>query len=145
MTLIHFILTTRSSSSPQINITHRAKPPRRTGITTPAPVLLPPTAPLLSGSSLATLAVALAVARKQLAVPQLYPPGQHPAVGPADEGHSVHPPAQDDASASVAVAAALAALAGTTTVMLPDTMVVEAVTGHEVTWQSRPVWQQPPP
>lgn len=120
---------------------YKAKPPKRTGITIPTS-LLPPTAPL-SGSSFATLAVVLAVARKQLAVPQLYPPGQHPAVGPADEGHSVHPPAQDPSV--VAVAAALAALAGTTTVMLPETMVVEAVTGHEVVWQSRPVWQQPPP
>lgn len=107
-------------------------------IPTTAPVLEAP----LPGNSFATLAVALPVAKKQLAEPQLYPPGQQPAVGPPSEvGHSVHPPAQ----VPVVVVASLAALAGTTIVTPLDTMVVEAVTGHEVVWQSRPVWQQPPP
>lgn len=96
----------------------------------------------LPGSSFATLAVALPVARKQLAVPQLYPLGQQPAVA-ADDGHSVQPPAQ--VASLVTVAAADASLAGTTIVTPSDTIVVDAVIGHEVNWQSRPVWQQPPP
>lgn len=96
------------------------------------------------GNSFATEAVALPVARKQLAVPQLYPVGQHPAVGPALEGQMDHPLAHVEASEAV-VAAAVAAVTGTTMVAPLEMMVVEAVVGHEVVWQSRPVWQQPPP
>lgn len=103
------------------------------------PSLLLP-ARLLSGSSLATLAVALPVARKQLAVPQLYPLGQHPAVAPASEGHRDQPPAHVPVEVVVGTA-----VTGTTTVSSPEIMVVDAVDGHDVTWQSRPVWQQPPP
>lgn len=97
-------------------------------------------APLLPGSSLATLAVALPVGKKQLAVPQLYPDGQHPAVGPASVGHMVQPPAQVPSEVVVGTA-----VRGTTIVWSPDMMVVDTVDGHDVTWQSRPVWQQPPP
>lgn len=103
------------------------------------PSLLAP-APLLPGSSLARLAVALPVARKQLAVPQLYPLGQQPAVGPALEGHSDQPPAQVPSEVVVGTA-----VTGTTIVSSPEMMVVDAVDGQDVTWQSRPVWQQPPP
>lgn len=81
-------------------------------------------------------------------MPQLYPVGQHPAVGPAPlpDGHTDQPLAQvaapDD---GVAVAVVGTAVTGTTMVAPSETMVVEAVVGHEVVWQSRPVWQQPPP
>lgn len=88
----------------------------------------------LPGNSFATEAVALPVARKQLAVPQLYPEGQHPAVGPALEGHTDHPFAQ---VASVVVLGT--SVAGTTTVTPLEMMVVEAVVGQDVVWQSRPV------
>jgi hypothetical protein len=95
---------------------------------------------LVPGSSLARLAVALPVARKQLAVPQLYPEGQQPAVGPASEGHRDQPPAQVLSAVVVGTA-----VTGTTMVWAPEMMVVETVDGQDVTWQSRPVWQQPPP
>lgn len=129
---------------PYVNIIPKAKTTRPHTIVPSS--TLPLAAPLLPGSSFATLAVALPVARKQLAVPQPYPLGQQPAVvatpAPDDEGHSVQPPAQVP---SLLVVAAAAALAGTTTVTPSDTIVVDAVVGHDVTWQSRPVWQQPPP
>lgn len=89
---------------------------------------------------MARLAVALPVARKQLAVPQLYPDGQQPAVGPASEGHRDHPPAQVASEVVVGTA-----VRGTTIVLSPEMIVVEMVEGQDVTWQSRPVWQQPPP
>lgn len=114
--------------------------PKRAGIIIKL-IIIPsavPAAPL--GSSLARLAVALPVARKQLAVPQLYPEGQQPAVGPALEGQRDQPPAQVPSEVVVGTA-----VTGTTTVWSPDMMVVEAVDGQDVTWQSRPVWQQPPP
>lgn len=81
------------------------------------------------------------VARKQLAVPQLYPDGQHPEVAtrPSD-GHSDHPPAHDPAVVVVGTA-----VRGTTTVAVPELMVVSSVAGQERVWQSRPVWQHPPP
>lgn len=100
------------------------------------PTLLPP----LPGTSLATLAVAPAVARIQLAVPHPYPLGQHPALSPPSFPQRTHPVAQ------LPVVDAGTPLAGTATVTPSvSTMVVEAAGGgHEVVWQSRPVWQQPP-
>lgn len=116
--------------------------PKAAGIIIKLIIILSPAFPasLLPGSSLATLAVALPVGRKQLAVPQLYPDGQHPAVGPASEGHMVHPPAQVPSEVVVGTA-----VRGTTIVSSPEIMVVDTVDGQDVTWQSRPVWQQPPP
>lgn len=117
--------------------------PKTTGIIT-KPTL--PTSPLtapLPVNSFATLTVALPVARKQLAVPQLYPAGQQPAVAPAPEGHSDQPPAQADV-----VEAEGTAVSGTAMVpppAAPEMMAVDAVEGHDAVWQSRPVWQQPPP
>lgn len=115
-------------------------------IISPAPLF--PGAASFPGNSLATDAVALPVARKQLAVPQLYPVGQHPAVGPALVGQMDHPLAHVEACSPASeedAAAAVAAVRGTTMVAPLETMVVEAVLGHEVVWQLRPVWQQPPP
>lgn len=74
----------------------------------------------LSGTSFARLAVAPPVARKQLAVPQLYPLGQHPAVAPALVGHIDHPPAQ----VPVVVVVAVTSLAGTAMVTPLEMMVV---------------------
>lgn len=74
----------------------------------------------LPGISFARLAVALPVARKQLAVPQLYPSGQHPAVTPALVGHMDHPPAQ----VPIVVAVAVTSLAGTAIVTPLEMMVV---------------------
>lgn len=84
-------------------------------------------------------------------MPQLYPPGQHPAVAPAPDGHMAHPPAHVVVAMAVAVAVAEEeeeeemAVSGTTTVSPLDRMVVDAVAGQDVVWQSRPVWQHPPP
>ncbi len=76
--------------------------------------------PASLGSCLATEAVAPAVAKKQLAVPQLYPLGQQPGTAPAWFPHKYQLLAQ------VAVGEGLGtALAGTTTVIPPPlTMVV---------------------
>lgn len=74
----------------------------------------------LLGTSFARLAVALPVARKQLAVPQLYPLGQQPAAVPALVGHMDHPPAQ----VPVVVAVAVTSLAGTAMVTPLEMMVV---------------------
>lgn len=123
-----------------MNDSPKAKPTRAGIITTKVHVRSPFLTAPLPGTSFATLAVALADARKQLVVPQLYPLGQHPADAPASEGQSDHPPAQVPV-----VVVAGTSLAGTTTVTPLETMVDEAVDGHEVVWQSRPVWQQPPP
>lgn len=116
--------------------------PKTTDIITKSTI---PTSPLtapLPVNSFATLTVALPVARKQLAVPQLYPAGQQPAVAPAPEGHSDQPPAQADV-----VEAEGTAVSGTAMVPAPapEMTAVDAVEGHDAVWQSRPVWQQPPP
>lgn len=62
-------------------------------------------------------------------MPQLYPVGQHPAVGPALEGQMDHPLAH---VASDDVAEAGTSLAGTTTVTPLEMIVVEVVVGHDV-------------
>ena len=102
-------------------------------------------APPLPGSSLATVAVAPAVSTEQLAVPQPYPLGQQPALGPASVGHRNQPAAH----VPVPVVVVAAPLAGTATVtpapsVAETTVVDDAAGGQEVVWQSRPVWQQPP-
>lgn len=103
-----------------------------------APHVFP--APPVPGTSLATLAVAPAVTRLQLAVPQPYPLGQQPALSPPSLPHRNHPVAH------VPVVDAGTPDAGTTTVTPSvSTMVVDATGGQDVVWQSRPVWQQPPP
>lgn len=118
----------------------RNAPPRTptTHITNP----LLTTRPLAArpGNAFATVAVPPAVTTEQLAVPQLYPDGQHPGKGPASLPHKNQPLAHDP------VVVAGTPLAGTTIVRpFVLTMVVIAMGGQLVVWQSRPVWQQPPP
>jgi len=124
-------------SNPQPTI-----PPTTTQSIPPTPpILLPP--PLLPGTSFATVAVAPAVTRLQLAVPHPYPLGQHPAFSPPSSfPHRNQPVAQLPAADVPGTP-----LAGTATVTPSvSTIVVEdAGGGQEVVWQSRPVWQQPPP
>lgn len=92
------------------------------------------------GSSFATVAVAPPVSRLQLAVPHPYPLGQHPAIGPDPVPQRNQPVAQ------AAVVVAGTPEAGTAIVSpLLMRVVDEAGGGQEVVWQSRPVWQQPPP
>jgi hypothetical protein len=76
-------------------------------------------------------------ATEQLAVPHENPDGQHPP--PTSAPHEPHPAAHRAPAAPVAVP-------GTTTVTpsLANT-VVSAVGGHDVSAQSRPTWQHPPP
>jgi len=81
----------------------------------------------LPGSAFATVAVAPSTNTEQLAVPQLYPEGQHPGSGPASLPHMNQPFAQEP------VVAADAPSAGTTIVIPPPfTMVVIATGGQLV-------------
>lgn len=117
----------RARSYSQIRATPNAKP-KRAGIVAEiqaTSVLLPAELP---GNSLATVAVALADEVKQLAVPQLYPEGQHPAVTPALDGHMDQPLAH-----VAAVVVTGTSLAGTTIVTpFAEMIVVDAVDGQEV-------------
>lgn len=92
-----------------------------------------------SGSCFCTELVSEAAEVKQLAVPHLYPLGQHPATDPASFPHRN----QSLAHLSDAVAVGTSS-AGTTTVT-PWEMIVEDDAGQENVWQSRSVRQQPPP
>lgn len=79
-----------------------------------------------SGACFCTLPVSVAPAVKQLAVPQEYPDGQHPATGPASLPHMNHPLAQ------VALSVGFGRpVAGMTIVAPLETMVVEGGGGHE--------------
>lgn len=104
--------------STQISATPKAKP-RMAGIIIRYQIGRSLLTERLPGTSFAKLAVALPVARKQLAVPQLYPLGQHPAVGPAFVGHKDHPPAQAPVDA-----VAVTSVAGTAMVTPLEMMVV---------------------
>lgn len=96
------------------------------------------TAPFV-GNFFSVVPVLLGFTTEQLAVPQSYPLGQQPGTGPALAGQRNHPSAQvDDCAAGRLVA-------GTTMVAPLDTIVVDATGGQLVVWQSRPVWQHPPP
>lgn len=101
----------------------------------------PPAA--LPGSAFCTVAVAVAAESVQLAVPQRYPLGQHPATVPASAPQRNQPPAH--VAVDVADAAARASVRGTTMVAPWVMMVVLATGGQEVVLQSRPVRQQPEP
>jgi len=62
-------------------------------------------------------------------------------MGPAADPHRNQPPAQVLLAAAPGTSAA-----GTTTVRPSVTIVVRGgAGGHDVVWQSRPVWQHPPP
>lgn len=76
---------------------------------------------------------------KQLAVPHLYPLGQHPATDPASFPQRNQPLAHSSDAVGVGTS-----FAGTTTVT-PWEMMVEDGAGQEDVWQSRSVRQQPPP
>ena len=77
----------------------------------------------------------------QLAVPHMYPLGQHPDTGPALAPQRNHPLAH----VAVGLGAAWASVKGTTTVAPPVMMVVLAMGGQDVVLQSRPVRQHPEP
>ena len=91
-----------------------------------------------SGNPFCTRCVLLASAVKQLTLPQEYPSGQHPAVGPPSSPQRNHPPAQ------VSVVSGTS-LPGTTTVTPPDPRVVDEGAGQSNVSQLRSVRQQPPP
>ncbi len=111
-----------------------------TAATTPLPAPLTVSAADPAGKTFCTVAVAVAATRVQLAVPQLYPLGQQPGMGPALEGHRNQPAAHVDEGAPASVPT------GTTMVWPLETTVVEAGGGGQlVVAQSRPVWQHPPP
>lgn len=95
------------------------------------------------GSCFCTVAVAVLADSVQLAVPQLYPDGQHPGTAPASPPHRNQPDAHVELAA--ALPAASASVTATTIVAPFDTIVVMAGAGHDVVLQSRPVRQQPPP
>ena len=97
-------------------------------------------APEASGNVFCKLAVWLACAVKQLAVPQLYPSGQHPATGPASLPQRNHPSAQVDEGPG----AGGASVARTTMVAPSVTIVVEGA-GQLCVSQFRSVRQHPPP
>ena len=96
-------------------------------------------AELSLGNSFCTSAVWLASTVKQLAVPQSYPLGQHPATGPAVVPHKNQPSAQVELAVVVGTS-----VARTTMVWPSETMVVDGA-GQEYVLQSRSVRQQPPP
>lgn len=94
------------------------------------------------GNSFCSVAVAPSLADVQLATPQSYPDGQHPATGPALSGHMYQPPAH----VLLSSLPRLGVGSGTATVTPLEMMVVDrGGAGQLVVWQSRPVWQQPPP
>lgn len=92
-----------------------------------------------SGSCFWTRLVSVGDASVQLAVPHEYPSGQHPATGPPSSPHMNHP------FAHVAESDAGTSATGTAMVTPLLIIVVIGVGGHDVSLQSRPVWQQPPP
>lgn len=107
----------------------------------PSPSTLAPSSSSSSGRSFCTLAVSLSLDVKQLAVPQSYPLGQHPASGPPSSPQRNQPPAHVS-SASAAVGTSPS---GTTTVRGPDATVVDVGAGQLCVSQSRSVRQHPPP
>jgi hypothetical protein len=92
------------------------------------------------GSCFWMVAVAVLVLIVQLAVPQAYPLGQHPATGPVSLPHRYQPLAHVDVAVVVGTS-----VAGTTSVTPLDVSAVDDMGGHEVVIQSRPVRQQPDP
>lgn len=93
-----------------------------------------------SGNSFCMRPVSLACTVKQLAVPQSYPSGQHPATGPASLPQRNQPLPHVD----VGPGAGGASVARTTTVAPLETIVV-AGAGQSCVSQFLPVRQQPPP
>ncbi|KAG4216769.1 hypothetical protein PC116_g34750 [Phytophthora cactorum] len=116
------------------------------------PRLLLDAAAAAFGNSFCTVAVAVLVANVQLAVPQVYPEGQHPATGPASSPHKNQPEAQvavgwvSPPPAAAAVAACCASETGTAMVAPLEIIVVMGGggAGQDVVLQSRPVRQHPP-
>jgi hypothetical protein len=93
------------------------------------------------GNSFCIVAVTVAAESVQLAVPHMYPVGQHPDTGPASTPQRNQPLAH-----VVAVGVkALASVTGTTMVAPFVVIVVLAIGGQDVVLQSRPVRQQPEP